>query len=75
MKASAMSGKNSVLSIIGFGTRFRQNGPIKIPATMYAVTFGSLSRLVTRVIKKPDMRIIEIEIIAAETEASEVPPS
>ena len=34
MKASAMSGKNSVPSIIGLGTRLRQNGPIKIPATI-----------------------------------------
>jgi hypothetical protein len=75
MKASAMSGKNSVPSIIGLGTRLRQNGPIKIPATIYAVTFGRRSRFVSLVIKKPERRIIEIEMMAAETEESELPPS
>ena len=34
MNAIAMSGRNSVPLIIGSGIRFRQKGPIMIPATM-----------------------------------------
>ena len=64
MNARAMSGRNAVPSMICRGIMFRQNGPMMIPAVMYAVTLGSLSRFVTRVIKNPDSRMREIDMIA-----------
>ena len=68
IKARAMSGRKSMPLMIVEGIRLRQYGPIKMPAVMYAVTFGRRSFLVIRVIKKPSRRIVEIEITATEAE-------
>ena len=67
INASAMSDTNAEPSITFCGTAFKQNGPIKMPATMYAVTFGNFKSLVRRVIKNPAIRIIPIDKITADT--------
>ena len=67
IKAKAISEINAESSIIFCGTAFRQNGPIIIPAIIYAVTFGNFKRLVMRVVKKPLKRIIASARITADT--------
>ena len=67
MNAKAISEMNAEPSITFCGTAFRQNGPMIMPATMYAVTLGNLSNLVSRVIKNPANKIIAIDNITAET--------
>ena len=68
MKARAISERKSIPSMTVAGTRFKQNGPIRMPTTMYAVTFGSRSRFVNRVIEKPKNSIKAMEIITVATE-------
>jgi hypothetical protein len=63
IKARAMSEIKSVPSMTVCGIRFKQKGPIIIPATIYAVTFGSLRSFVIRVKAKPAKSMIEIAII------------
>ena len=67
MNASAMSARKLMPSITPRGTRSRQNGPSRMPETMYAVTFGSRSFDVRRVIAKPAMSISASETITADT--------
>lgn len=67
INASAMSDTNAEPSITFCGTAFRQNGPMIIPATIYAVTFGNFRSFVSRVIKNPLKRIIASARITAET--------
>ena len=67
MKARAISGRKAVFSITVRGIRFRQNGPARIPPTIYAVTFGSRSFLVIRVMRKPQASISAIEMIVTAT--------
>ena len=63
MNARAISEMKSVPAITVSGTRSKQNGPIRIPAIMYAVTLGSLKSLVILVSAKPAKSIIDITII------------
>ena len=63
MNASAMSEMKSIPCTIFVGTRFRQNGPSRMPAIMYAVTFGSLASFVSLVIANPPKSISATEII------------
>ena len=44
------------------GIRLKQNGPMRIPVIMYAVTLGSFIAFVTLVAKKPNISIIAIDI-------------
>ena len=67
IKASATSDTNAEPSITFCGTALKQNGPIKTPATIYAVTFGNFKILVRRVIKNPDISMIPIDKITADT--------
>ena len=67
INASAISERKSIPSITLSGTRCRQNGPSRMPATMYAVTFGRCRRLVMRVMAKPANNITATEIITAAT--------
>ena len=67
MNASAMSDRKSVPSMIRCGTRSRQYGPSRMPARIYAVTFGSRSSFVSRVIKKPEKSISAMEMITDAT--------
>ena len=70
MKARAISGRKPMPSTTRGGIRFRQKGPIRIPPTIYAVTFGRRSFLVTRVIRKPTASIRAMAIIVTATEES-----
>ena len=63
MNESAISGRKSVPSTILCGIRSRQNGPISMPVSIYAVTFGSLSLDVTRVIRNPSRSMTETDMI------------
>ena len=67
MNASAMSGMNSVPSMMFDGMTWRQHGPSATPVRMYAVTFGSFSGLVTRVARKPQNSMIATEMTTTET--------
>ena len=63
INASAISDRNAVPSIIFCGIRFNTYGPIKIPVTIYAVTFGKRNFLVILVIKNPKNNISAIDMI------------
>ena len=67
MKASAISARKLVPSMICTGTRWKQYGPIRIPAVMYAVTFGSLHFLVMRVSRKPENSMIAMDMMMTAT--------
>ena len=67
MKAKAISGRKEVFSTTSAGSRFRQKGPAKMPPTIYAVTLGSLSSFVIRVIRKPIASIRAMEIMVTAT--------
>ena len=69
MNASAMSGRNAMPSMTRRGIKSMQNGPIKMPVTMYAVTLGSLSSLVTRVVRNARIIISESEMMTTATGA------
>lgn len=43
INARAISARNSVPVIIVCGIKFKQNGPIRIPVTIYAVTLGNFN--------------------------------
>ena len=49
------------------GTRFNTYGPSRMPESMYAVTLGSRSRFVMRVIAKPVISIRATEMIVPAT--------
>ena len=66
MKDSATSGRKSVFRIKEGGIMFRQKGPIRIPATIYPVTLGSRSRLVTRVIRNPASSMTAMDTMTEE---------
>ena len=67
INARAMSFKKSMPSTIFSGTRWSTYGPSRTPDSMYAVTFGSRSRFVMRVIAKPVISISAIEIMMLAT--------
>ena len=67
INARAISARNSVPVIIVCGIKFKQNGPIRIPVTIYAVTLGNFNFFVIRVIKKPQSSIIAIAIMITAT--------
>ena len=67
MNASAISAMKSIPLMMFLGTRCRQNGPNSMPATMYAVTFGSLSFFVMRVMRKPQMSISAMDMMICDT--------
>ena len=68
INARAISGRNSLPLTTSLGIRSRQKGPISIPVTIYAVTLGSLSFFVIRVIRNPRNSIIATEIMTTATE-------
>ena len=61
MNARAMSLTKLILSISVCGTAPRSDGPMRIPAIIYPVTFGNLQSLVSRVTKKPASSITDSE--------------
>ena len=63
MNARAISERKSILSMTVTGIRSMQYGPIRIPVSMYAVTFGRWKRFVILVIAKPRKSISAIEMI------------
>ena len=63
INARATFGRKVVYSTTTPGTRLRQYGPMRIPVTMYAVTFGSLRSFVILVSAKPNSSIIATVII------------
>lgn len=69
IKASAISAIKSIPSMIEDGITLREKGPRRIPARIYAVTFGNLIFFVNLVNKKPEKSIKEIEAIILDTES------
>ena len=67
MNARAISFRKSIPSTMSCGTRFNTYGPSKTPESMYAVTLGSRSRFVMRVIAKPVISIRATEIMIPAT--------
>ena len=63
IKTKAISLIKSVRDMNSCGIRLITEGPIRIPVTIYAVAFGSLSNLVSLVIKKPQIKITPSAII------------
>ena len=57
MRARAISARKSVRWMIWPGIRARQSGPIRMPMRIYAVTFGSRTSFVSRVMAKPPKSI------------------
>lgn len=73
INANAISDIKSIPSTTLSGIKSKQYGPITMPITIYAVTFGNFKSLVILVIKKPKKSIKETDIIT--TEVEELPPS
>ena len=57
MKESATSVTKPMLSTMASSIHFSPQGPMSMPATMYAVTLGSFSRFVNRLSRKADRSI------------------
>ena len=67
INAKAMSARKLMPSITFSGMIFKPNGPMSMPATMYAVTLGNFNSLVMRVSKKPDNNITATEMMICAT--------
>ena len=67
MKLSATSDRKAVPCIMSLSISFNPQGPMAMPASMYAVTSGRDSFLVTRVNRNPLVSIIATEIITEAT--------
>ncbi len=59
INASATSLMNPISSMICSGIKFRQYGPIRIPARIYPLTFGIFSVFVSLVMINPANKIME----------------
>ncbi len=59
IKARARSLTKLMEPMICFGTKFRQQGPIRIPARIYPLTLGMFRVLVSLVMINPENRITE----------------
>ena len=68
IKASEISERKDIPETTESGTRSKAYGPIRMPAAIYAVTFGSRKRFVTRVRAKPKNSISATERITGATE-------
>ena len=63
INANAISAIKSIPDMMEDGIKLKQNGPINIPATIYAVTLGSFSLFVILVKANPMNNINPTEII------------